>query len=378
MNLHYKFIDNVVICSENKKINLDILNYLASGRFYYFCECQYKHVNKHHYFTYKIDDSIKLSNIKKYIQFNDVIKILESALEIIHDAVDKKIFLSNIKLSKEYIYKTTEGFKFIYLPIYNDKYISAKEFLLKLISIISFKDMRIIQISKNIKKCKNDIQLIQEMLSFIKTTNQDLNSNCIFNDESETTVLNTNLNDSETTILDTSHIESETTLLGEKFDICETTLLESDNGKNYDLPEDSSYEDDITVFCSDNLSENETTILTSNPVNLNELSLNIIDHQDSINIIRNTTGENIAVDVVPFTIGKDILNMDYVINNESVSRHHATIIFENKKYYIIDNNSTNGTMIEGVKLQPNEKAVLENGAILTLGSESFQVVVQKG
>ena len=98
-------------------------------------------------------------------------------------------------------------------------------------------------------------------------------------------------------------------MLGEKFDICETTLLESDNGKNYDLPEDSSYEDDITVFCSDNLSENETTILTSNPVNLNELSLNIIDHQDSINIIRNTTGENIAVDVVPFTIGKDILNM---------------------------------------------------------------------
>lgn len=56
MNLHYKFIDNVVICSENKKINLDILNYLASGRFYYFCECQYKHVNKHHYFTYKIDE----------------------------------------------------------------------------------------------------------------------------------------------------------------------------------------------------------------------------------------------------------------------------------------------------------------------------------
>ena len=378
MNLHYKFIDNIVICSENKKINLDILNYLASGRFYYFCECQYKHVDKHHYFTYKTDDYIKLSSIKKYIEFKDVIKILESALEIIHDSVDKKIFLSNIKLSKEYIYKTTEGFKFIYLPIYNDKYISAKEFLLKLISIISYKDMRIIQISKNIKKCNNDTQLIQEMLSSIETTNQDLNSNVIFNDESETTVLDSNLNESETTILNTNPNDSETTLLGEKSDICETTLLESDNGQNYNPSEDSSYENDITVFCSDNLSENETTILTSNPVNLNELSPNIIDHQDSINIIRNTTGENIAVDVVPFTIGKDLLNMDYVINNESVSRHHATIIFENKKYYIIDNNSTNGTMIEGIRLQPNEKTVLENGAILTLGNESFQVVVQKG
>jgi len=51
-----------------------------------------------------------------------------------------------------------------------------------------------------------------------------------------------------------------------------------------------------------------------------------------------------------------------------VSAVHATIQFSNGQYWIVDEGSTNGTFINGDRLKPAQRRVLENGQIIRLGA----------
>jgi pSer/pThr/pTyr-binding forkhead associated (FHA) protein len=59
---------------------------------------------------------------------------------------------------------------------------------------------------------------------------------------------------------------------------------------------------------------------------------------------------------------------EVVIYDESVSRHHAEIIFENDEFYLRDIGSTTGTYIKIV-----EKIDLEEGMIIEIGSYQFLI-----
>ncbi len=51
-----------------------------------------------------------------------------------------------------------------------------------------------------------------------------------------------------------------------------------------------------------------------------------------------------------------------------VSSVHATIQFSNGQYWIVDEGSTNGTFVNGDRLKPAQRRVLENGQIIRLGA----------
>lgn len=57
-------------------------------------------------------------------------------------------------------------------------------------------------------------------------------------------------------------------------------------------------------------------------------------------------------------IGKSEQEVDLVLNNESISRIHARIYYEDGDYFLEDLNSTNGTFKNGIRLNPYEKKVL--------------------
>lgn len=48
-------------------------------------------------------------------------------------------------------------------------------------------------------------------------------------------------------------------------------------------------------------------------------------------------------------------DLNFGADNKYMSRRQATFMFSNGKWYLVDNNSTNGTYINGVKLQPEKK-----------------------
>lgn len=90
-------------------------------------------------------------------------------------------------------------------------------------------------------------------------------------------------------------------------------------------------------------------------------------------LIRKKTGDNIILCKSVTTIGKDSLHVDYCIrDNSAVSRIHAAFTVNDQGVYVEDKNSTNGTFINGVKLNANEAKILNKGDIIRIANEEFE------
>lgn len=80
---------------------------------------------------------------------------------------------------------------------------------------------------------------------------------------------------------------------------------------------------------------------------------------------------NEKTNVVPVTgelrIGRDPSQTDIAIPELIVSKFHCTIYFKENQVYIKDNNSTNGTFVNG-QLTP-EETPLEDNALISLGKK---------
>jgi pSer/pThr/pTyr-binding forkhead associated (FHA) protein len=61
---------------------------------------------------------------------------------------------------------------------------------------------------------------------------------------------------------------------------------------------------------------------------------------------------------------------DLVIDNSTVSRHHAHLFFREGRWILVDLESTNGTHVNGARVQRTE---LLAGDILDLGGERLRV-----
>ena len=89
-------------------------------------------------------------------------------------------------------------------------------------------------------------------------------------------------------------------------------------------------------------------------------------------LIRNKNNEKIMVDKPSFRIGKERKYSDYFVSdNNAVSRSHADIITREKRYYIIDLNSTNKTYVDGRAIAIEKEIEIFDGTKLRLANEDF-------
>ena len=89
-------------------------------------------------------------------------------------------------------------------------------------------------------------------------------------------------------------------------------------------------------------------------------------------LIRTSTHEIIEIDKDTFNIGKDpkALN-DYILSDARVSRRHASLLYKNGQYFIVDRWSKNHTYLNGKMLVPNNEYALNSGDLIKLGPEEF-------
>ncbi len=87
-------------------------------------------------------------------------------------------------------------------------------------------------------------------------------------------------------------------------------------------------------------------------------------------LFRQVNNEKIEINREYFMLGK-YQYASYTFYNDSVSRTHATIITENNEYFIVDNESKNGTFLNGKKIAPNTKIKLHNMDLITLANETL-------
>lgn len=83
------------------------------------------------------------------------------------------------------------------------------------------------------------------------------------------------------------------------------------------------------------------------------------------------------IDKAQFVLGKSPTESDLLIEfNNAISRKHALISYEEGRHLIMDLGSSNGTYLNGRRLNPNEKAILRAGDRLRLANSDFVLKVK--
>ena len=68
------------------------------------------------------------------------------------------------------------------------------------------------------------------------------------------------------------------------------------------------------------------------------------------------------------TFGREKSSNKVCIDNKNISRNHFSILFDGEDYKIIDNNSTNGIILNGIKVK---ESVIKQGDIITIADLNF-------
>ena len=89
------------------------------------------------------------------------------------------------------------------------------------------------------------------------------------------------------------------------------------------------------------------------------------------NLYAEESGEHILLEKVPFYIGSLTEYVDYAVHAEGISRFHAKIECKEGIYYIIDLNSTNGTIVNGCLLNAHEPEQLHTGDTIQFAHQNY-------
>lgn len=70
----------------------------------------------------------------------------------------------------------------------------------------------------------------------------------------------------------------------------------------------------------------------------------------------------------PFTLGAKAGEVDLAVAHPTVSGHHATVqLYRNGNAFLVDERSTNGTFVDGRRLNAGERVALQPGQVIRLG-----------
>lgn len=108
------------------------------------------------------------------------------------------------------------------------------------------------------------------------------------------------------------------------------------------------FDDDDTVIL--NPPEEDQDVIKLDP--------NVTDilYPDTLKLLVCSSNKTITLQKASIEVGRATeCDLNFGADNKYMARRHATFMFSNGKWYLIDNNSTNGTYINGVKLQPGKK-----------------------
>ena len=384
-----------VFVPESTEVDLDSLNGISKGGAAGFCACRYRSEKGSHVFEYSRNNAETVDSR----QFgDDDAKMLAASLrQAVLTATRMNFNLDNIQTDPVCIFRGGDGYRFIYVPVAcGDVKNDANRFISDFIKKYKKKHELFKQILKELKQSSDAMAVLERYAGSAKeTAAKVISQSPAYDSEGETTVLSQSPSydsEGETTVLSQSpsyDSEGETTVLSQ------SSSYDSE-GETTVLSQSPAYD-----------SEGETTVLNgasgmgTQYFDREELSSMIRQsysedrknkQPDALktNPVRNTTTQTQRVILVSADnrgqyeitgAGTDIGSADgsgmITLRNSSVSRRHAGIIIEDGHVYVIDYGSTNGTYVDGVEIEPQQKTEIYNGSFLSFGNESFQLTVKR-
>ena len=115
-----------------------------------------------------------------------------------------------------------------------------------------------------------------------------------------------------------------------------------------------------------------TTVLSDDGISVQQIQQRQPVNYHFASLTRQVTGEKIELGKPSFVLGKNPEKSDYAVaDNTNISRVHAVITMRNGRYYVMDQNSTNGTFINGRIIKAGQETEILPGDCLMLANEEF-------
>lgn len=115
-----------------------------------------------------------------------------------------------------------------------------------------------------------------------------------------------------------------------------------------------------------------TTVLSDDGISVQQIQQMQPVNYHFASLTRQVTGEKIELGKPSFVLGKNPEKSDYAVaDNTNISRVHAVITTRNGRYYVMDQNSTNGTFINGRIIKEGQETEILPGDCLMLANEEF-------
>lgn len=115
-----------------------------------------------------------------------------------------------------------------------------------------------------------------------------------------------------------------------------------------------------------------TTVLSDDGISVQQIQQMQPVNYHFASLTRQVTGEKIELGKPSFVLGKNPEKSDYAVaDNTNISRVHAVITMRNGRYYVMDQNSTNGTFINGRIIKAGQETEILPGDCLMLANEEF-------
>lgn len=115
-----------------------------------------------------------------------------------------------------------------------------------------------------------------------------------------------------------------------------------------------------------------TTVLSDDGISVQQIQQIQPVNYHFASLTRQVTGEKIELGKPSFVLGKNPEKSDYAVaDNTNISRVHAVITMRNGRYYVMDQNSTNGTFINGRIIKAGQETEILPGDCLMLANEEF-------
>ena len=115
-----------------------------------------------------------------------------------------------------------------------------------------------------------------------------------------------------------------------------------------------------------------TTVLSDDGISVQQIQQMQPVNYHFASLTRQVTGEKIELGNPSFVLGKNPEKSDYAVaDNTNISRVHAVITTRNGRYYVMDQNSTNGTFINGRIIKAGQETEILPGDCLMLANEEF-------
>lgn len=115
-----------------------------------------------------------------------------------------------------------------------------------------------------------------------------------------------------------------------------------------------------------------TTVLSDDGISVQQIQQMQPVNYHFASLTRQVTGEKIELGKPSFVLGKNPEKSDYAVaDNTNISRVHAVITMRNGRYYVMDQNSTSGTFINGRIIKAGQETEILPGDCLMLANEEF-------